>query len=613
MNKEEKLMLLRIIVSAILLSLVLVFPLSIKVKFIISVLSYLIIGFDVLWKSLKKISQSELFNEYFLMSIATIGALIIGEAPEAVAVMLFYQTGELFQDIAVGKSRQSIVSLMDIRPDYAWIAENGEAIQVNPETVEKGSLILVKAGEKIPLDGYITEGSSSLNTVALTGESLPRDVKVGDNVISGSINMTGLLQIQTTSNFSESTVSKILDLVEKSDTKKAETEKFIRKFAKIYTPIIVIIAVLLALIPSLITGDWLTWVNRALILLVISCPCALVVSVPLTFFSGIGAASKVGILVKGSNYLEILANSKILVFDKTGTLTKGNFNVVAVHPKLANESQLLEIATLAESYSTHPIAQSLSSLYNKKIDQSRVKDVENFSGEGIKALVDNQLIYVGNHKLMSRISVNYEACEISGTMIHIAREDTYLGHIVIADEIKEEAAEAIQSLKKLSVRKIVMLTGDRKHVAESVANSLGLDEVHAELLPEDKVEKLEVLLSEKKENEKLAFVGDGINDAPVLKRANLGIAMGALGSDAAIEAADVVLMDDNPKKISQAIKISRKTLRIVKQNIIFALSVKIVFLILASFGIATMWEGVFADVGVSFLAILNALRAMKNK
>lgn len=611
MEKEQKVTLGRIIVSTIILVISFIPAVQETAVMVLCVVAYLIIGGDILWKAITNIAHGEIFDENFLMTVATVGALIIGEYPEAVAVMLFYQVGELFQDIAVEKSRASISSLMDIRPDYANIERNGELVQVSPESVEKGSIIVVKPGEKVPLDGIILKGDSSLNTTALTGESLPRDVKVGDDVISGCVNMTGLLKIRTTGTFGESTVSKILQLVENSDNGKADTEKFITRFAKIYTPVVVIGAVLLAVVPSLITGEWMTWINRALIFLVISCPCALVVSVPLSFFGGIGGASRYGVLVKGSNYLEALAKTEVIVFDKTGTLTKGNFNVAAVHPEIADDTELLELAALTESYSDHPIAQSLRNAYGKPIDKSRVSDVEDISGHGIKAKVDGKEIYAGNDKLMRKIGVDFKPCEVAGTMIHLATEREYLGHIVIADEIKPQSKAAISELKSAGVEKTVMLTGDRKEVGVSVAKALGLDEVHTELLPADKVTQVERLIGEKSEKGRLAFVGDGINDAPVLKRADIGIAMGALGSDAAIEAADVVLMDDNPEKIAKAIKVSRKTLRIVTQNIVFALAVKLIFLVLGAFGIATMWEAVFADVGVSFLAILNALRAMK--
>jgi Cd2+/Zn2+-exporting ATPase len=613
MEKEQKITLARIIAAAVLLGVSFIPAVTGIADIIICVAAYLIIGGDVIIEAVKNIFHGEIFDENFLMVIATVGAIVIGDYPEATAVMLFYQTGELFQDIAVEKSRKSITSLMDIRPDYANIEENGELMQVAPDSVATGTIIVVKPGEKVPLDGVVIDGASSLNTTALTGESLPRDIKVGDNVISGCVNMSGLIRVRTTGTFGESTVSKILQLVENSDNGKANTEKFITRFAKIYTPIVVACAVLLAVIPSIITGEWMTWINRALIFLVISCPCALVISIPLGFFGGIGGASKIGVLVKGSNYLEALAKSEIVVFDKTGTLTKGNFKVSVIHPEIISEDDLLEIAALAESYSDHPISQSLRAAYNRTVNKARVTDVEDITGHGIKAIVDGKTVYAGNSKLMDKIGAAWKPCDHEGTIIHVAVDGEYVGHIVIADEIKPQSKEAITALKAAGVRKTVMLTGDRKAVGESVARELGLDEYHAELLPADKVTQMERLLTEKSAKGQLAFVGDGINDAPVLKRADIGIAMGALGSDAAIEAADVVLMDDNPAKIAQAIQISRKTLKIVRENIAFALIVKIAFLALGALGIAGMWEAVFADVGVSFLAILNALRAMKVK
>ena len=613
MEREQKITLARIIGSAVLLGVTFLPGVGDTAKFVLCVAAYLLIGGDILWEAARNIFHGEIFDENFLMAIATVGALAIGEYQEAVAVMLFYQVGELFQDIAVEKSRASITSLMDIRPDYANLEENGALRQVSPEDVPAGSVIVVKPGEKVPLDGEIVEGDSSLNTTALTGESLPRDVKAGDSVISGCVNMTGLLRVRTTGAYGESTVAKILQLVESSDSGKANTEKFITRFAKVYTPFVVGGAALLAIIPSLFTGEWLVWLQRALIFLVISCPCALVVSIPLGFFGGIGGASKCGVLVKGSNYLEALAKTETIVFDKTGTLTKGNFNVSVIHPELISESKLLELAAMAESYSDHPISQSLKAAYHRAIDPSRVTDVEEISGQGVKAVVDGKAVCAGNSKLMDSIGSEWKPCHHEGTIIHVAVDGVYAGHIVIADEVKPQAKEAIGALKAAGVKKTVMLTGDRKAVGESVAKELGLDEVHAELLPADKVAQVERLLAEKSAKGKLAFVGDGINDAPVLKRADVGIAMGALGSDAAIEAADVVLMDDNPLKIAKAIRISRRTLTIVTENIVFALAVKLLFLILGACGIATMWEAVFADVGVSFLAILNALRAMNVK
>lgn len=614
MDKDQKTTLGRIIAAAVLF--VISFLPAVRgtaAEAVLCIAAYLTVGGDVLIEAVRNIFHGEVFDENFLMTLATIGAIAVGQYPEAVAVMLFYQTGELFQDIAVEKSRASISSLMDIRPDYANIEENGQLKQVAPDSVATGTVIVIKPGEKVPLDGVVVEGASSLNTTALTGESLPRDVRTGDGVISGCVNMSGLLRVRTTGTFGESTVSKILELVENSDNGKANTEKFITRFAKIYTPAVVTGAALLAFIPSVITGQWTVWIQRALIFLVISCPCALVISIPLGFFGGIGGASRIGVLVKGSNYLEALARAEIVVFDKTGTLTKGNFKVTAVHPEIISAEELLEVAALAESYSDHPISQSLRAAYKRAIDKSRIRDVEDITGHGIKATVDGKTVYAGNSKLMDRIGTAWKPCDHEGTIIHVAEDGQYVGHIVISDEIKPQSKEAIAALKAAGVRRTVMLTGDREAVAESVAKELGLDETHAELLPADKVDRMEKLLGEKSEKGKLVFVGDGINDAPVLKRADVGIAMGALGSDAAIEAADVVLMDDNPAKIAQAIRISRHTLTIVTENIVFALGVKAFFLILGAFGMATMWEAVFADVGVSFIAILNSLRAMKVK
>lgn len=613
MEKEQKENLFKIIITIILFAITFIPGIQGIADKIIYIVAYLIIGGEVLINAVKNIFKGELFDENFLMTIATIGALIIGEYPEAVAVMLFYQIGELFQDMAVEKSKTSITKLMDIRPDYANIEKDGELQKVNPEDVKLGEIIVVKPGEKIPLDGCVISGTSSLNTTALTGESMPRDVKENDNVLSGCVNLSGLLKIKTTSTFKESTVSKILDLVENADNGKANTEKFITKFAHYYTPVVVILAVILAIVPPIITGgNWLEWLNRALIFLVISCPCALVVSVPLSFFAGIGSASKNGVLIKGANYLEALTNVHTVVFDKTGTLTKGNFKVTAIHPEIISEEELLEVAVLAESFSEHPISISLKNAYKKEIDKSRVKDIEDISGKGIKAIVDDREVYIGNDKLMDMVGAKWEACEKEGTISHIAIDGKYVGHIVIADEIKPQSKQAIQDLKKLGIKKTVMLTGDIKAVGESVGKQLGVDVVKTELLPANKVEEVEKLINDKESlKEKLVFVGDGINDAPVLKRADIGIAMGGLGSDAAIEAADMVLMDDDPSKIAKAIQISRKTLKIVKQNIIFALLVKLIVLILGACGIANMWEAVFADVGVSFIAILNALRCIK--
>ena len=613
MEKAQKFVLTRIIISAVLLGVAFVFSLPETLEIILCIVAYLIAGGDVVLKAIKNILHGEIFDENFLMSVATIGAIAIGEYPEAAAVMLFYQIGEFFQDLAVDKSRASIGELMDIRPEFANIEQNGELKQVAPDTVETGTILVVKPGEKIPIDGIVTEGTSSLNTTALTGESLPRDVQDGDGVFAGCVNLSGLLRMKTTGTFGESAVAKILNLVENAESGKTKSEKFITRFARVYTPIVVIAALLLAVIPSLITGDWINWVRRALIFLVISCPCALVISVPLSFFGGIGGASKKGILVKGSNYLEALSKVETVVFDKTGTLTKGTFTVQAIHPEIISEEKLLEIAAMAESYSDHPISLSLRSAYARAIDKARINNVEELAGRGIKAVVDGTTIYAGNSQLMEQAGAQWKHCDHQGTIVHVSDGTEYMGHIVIADEIKPQSKAAISALKALGIKKTVMLTGDRKAVGKEVAEKLGLDEVHAELLPADKVTQVERLMGEKSTKGNLAFVGDGINDAPVLKRADVGIAMGALGSDAAIEAADIVLMDDNPEKIAQAIKLSRRTLSIVKQNIIFALGVKAIVLVLGAFGIATMWEAVFADVGVALLAVLNALRAMKSK
>lgn len=611
MEKEQKLTLARIIVGAVLFG-VSFFPFATGIwDVILCTAAWLIVGTDVLWEAVQNIFHGEVFDENFLMALATVGALAIGDYPEAAAVMLFYQVGELFQDMAVDKSRESISSLMDIRPDYANIEENGSIVQVAPDSVPSGTVIVVKPGEKIPLDGEIVEGESSLNTTALTGESLPRDVRAGDRVVSGCVNLSGLLRIRTTGTFGESTVSKILRLVEESDNGKANTEKFITRFAKIYTPAVVIGAVLLAIIPSLITGAWGKWVPKALNFLVISCPCALVISIPLGFFGGIGGASRNGILVKGSNYLEALASAETVVFDKTGTLTKGNFSVSVIHPEMISRDELLEAAALAESYSDHPISLSLREAYDRTVDKTRVSDVEEIAGHGIRAVVDGKTVYAGNSRLMEKIGVAWKPCEEEGTIVHVAMNGEYVGHIVIADEVKSESAAAVAALKSLGVRKTVMLTGDRKAVGESVAKSLGIDEAYTELLPADKVEKVDRLLAERSAKGKLVFVGDGINDAPVLKRADIGIAMGALGSDAAIEAADVVLMDDDPSKIGKAIRIARRTMRIVTENILLALVVKFSVLVLSVLFNTPMWAAVFADVGVAFLAILNSLRAMR--
>lgn len=614
MRKKQKKTLLRIIISGVLLIGVCLTPLEGYLRLLLFLVPYGIIGWDILWRAVRNIARGQIFDENFLMAAATIGAFCIGEYPETVFVMLFYQVGELFQSYAVGKSRKSIASLMDIRPDYANIEENGKLKQVDPEQIEIGETIVVQAGEKIPLDGVVLEGSSMVNTSALTGESVPRKTEPNDDVISGCVNESGLLKIRVTKKFGESTVAKILDLVENSAGKKAKAENFITKFAKYYTPCVVIGALLLALLPPLFFGgNWGEWVNRALIFLVISCPCALVISVPMSFFGGIGGASKCGILVKGGNYLETLAKTEIVVFDKTGTLTKGVFNVTAVHPDTCSQEQLIELAALAEAYSRHPIARSLQEAYGKEIDRSRISRVQEISGKGIQALIDGKEICAGNDKLMDSIGVKWHPCHRVGTTVHVAIDGVYAGHIVISDEVKPDAEDAVARLKQLGIRKTVMLTGDSEKTGTAVGKSLGLDEIHTQLLPADKVDCVETLLQEKTEGGKLAFVGDGINDAPVLSRADVGIAMGAMGSDAAIEAADVVLMDDKPSKISSAIQIAKHTLAIVKQNIAFALAVKALVLILGALGFANMWAAVFADVGVSVLAILNAMRALRTE
>lgn len=614
MEKEQKIMVARIVASGVMLGLVLFLPLSEMVKMCLCLAAYLIIGVDVIYEAVESLFHKELFDEHFLMAIATVGALAIGEYPEAVAVMFFYQIGELFSDIAVERSRASISSLMDIRPDYANLEDSaGTVRKVSPSDVPVGSIILVKPGEKIPIDGVVISGESSLDTAALTGESMPRDVSEGAEVLSGSLNMTGLLRIKTTSSFGESTVSRILDLVENAQTGKAKTEKFITRFARVYTPSVVAGAVLLAVLPPLFTGgDWPVWLHRALIFLVISCPCALVISIPLTFFAGIGGASRKGILVKGSNYMEVLSKVRTMVFDKTGTLTKGQFSVSEISAVDSDEAALLEKAALAESYSSHPVAVSLRSAYGKLLDESRVSDVKDYSGEGICATVDGQGIYAGNEKLMRRIGVEPIPVSKIGTVVYVAAEGKFLGYIVVSDTLKPTAAEAIGLLKAAGVQKTVMLTGDRADVAKEVAGELALDEYHAGLLPADKVERVKAL-KDSDGQAVLAFVGDGVNDAPVLKLADIGIAMGGVGSDAAIEAADVVLMDDDPVKIALGIKIAKKTLRIVVQNIVFAIGVKLLFLLLGALGVANMWEAVFADVGVTVIAILNSLRAMRVK
>ena len=616
MTRKQKKMVARIAASAVLLVAAVLIPYEGPWRFVLFLPAYFVIGWDVLWKAARNIAHGQVFDENFLMALATVGAFCTGffgegEYPEAVFVMLFYQVGELFQGYAVGKSRKSIASLMDIRPDYANVERDGQLTQVDPEEVAVGDTITVKAGERVPLDGVVLEGSSLVNTSALTGESVPRQVQPGDDVISGCVNQSGLLRVRVTKPFGESTVQKILDLVENSSSKKAKAENFITKFARYYTPIVVFCALALALVPPLFVGDWVGWVQKALIFLVVSCPCALVISVPLSFFGGIGGASRQGILVKGGNYLEVLANTEIVVFDKTGTLTKGVFNVTAIHPEEYSESGLLEMAALAESYSDHPISRSLKEAWGKELDASRVGEVEELSGRGVRAQVDGKTVCAGNDKLMEDIGVKWHPCHHVGTTVHVAVEGKYIGHIVISDEVKPDAKEAIAALKAQGVKKTVMLTGDAKAVGESVAKDLGLDEAYTQLLPGDKVERVEALLSQKSPKGKLAFVGDGINDAPVLSRADIGIAMGALGSDAAIEAADIVLMDDKPSKIAKAMEISKRTLRIVQQNIVFALAVKLLVLALTPFGIANMWEAVFADVGVMVIAILNASRALQ--
>ena len=612
MSKKQKKMLVRIGAGAVLFALALLLPAEGTLRLAAFIVPYAVVGWDVLWRAVRNITRGQVFDENFLMALATVGAFATGEYPEGVAVMLFYQVGEWFQSYAVGRSRQSIASLMDIRPDYANIERDGKLQRVDPDSVAVGDVIVVKAGEKIPHDGVVIEGSSAVDTAALTGESLPRDVQPGDDVVSGCINKSGLLRVRVTKIFGESTVAKILDLVENSSSKKARAENFITRFARYYTPAVVIAAALLAVVPPLALGyAWNEWIHRALIFLVISCPCALVISVPLSFFGGIGGASKRGVLVKGSNYLEVLADAEIVVFDKTGTLTKGVFNVTAVHPDRVSEARLLELAALAESYSDHPISRSLREAYGKELETARVSDVEELSGRGVRAEIDGHTVCAGNDKLMEEAGVPWHPCHRIGTTVHVSLDGEYVGHIVISDELKPDAAEAIAELKRRGVRKTVMLTGDAKAVGESVAKELGIDEVHAQLLPGDKVDRVEALLKEKSPRGKLAFVGDGINDAPVLSRADIGIAMGAFGSDAAIEAADIVLMDDKPSKIAVAMSIAKKTLRIVHQNIVFALGVKALVLLLGAAGMANMWEAVFADVGVSFIAILNASRALK--
>lgn len=614
MSRKQMKSLCRILAGAALLLAAVLIPVEGYLRLLLFLIPYLLAGGDVLWRAVRNILRGQVFDENFLMAVATIGAFFIGEYPEAVLVMVFYQVGEWFQGYAVGRSRASIASLMDIRPDHANLETPDGLRQADPEEVAVGDVIVIKSGERIPLDGTVLEGRTTLDTAALTGESLPREIGPGESVISGCINIGGLLRVKVTKPYGESTVAKILDLVENSSNKKARAENFITRFARVYTPLVVIAAVLLAVLPPLLWNQaWHEWIQRALIFLVISCPCALVISIPLGFFGGIGGASRQGILVKGSNYLEALSKTEIVVFDKTGTLTKGTFNVTAVHPDVLPEERLLELAALAESYSDHPISRSLREAYHKEIDTSRVGNVEDIPGYGVTARVDGRLVGVGGGKLMERLGIPYRNCHRTGTIVHVAVDGENAGHIVIADEIKLDAVQTIAALKAQGVRKTVMLTGDQPSVGENVAKTLGIDEVYAGLLPADKVEHVERLLREKSGRGTLAFVGDGVNDAPVLSRADIGIAMGALGSDAAIEAADVVLMDDKPSKIVDAIRISRKTRRIVQQNIVFALGVKLLVLILGACGVATMWAAVFADVGVSVLAILNAMRALRTK
>ena len=622
MNKKQKKMLVRILAAAVLLIAVSLAPSEGVLRFALYMVPYLIIGYDILLKAGKGIKNRQVFDENFLMAVATVGAIVLavtgdGDYTEAIAVMLFYQVGEWFQSYAVGKSRRNISELMDIRPDYANVEQEGKLLQVDPDEVEIGTVIVVQPGEKVPIDGIVEEGNSSLNTSALTGESVPRDIKPGDEIISGCINMTGVLKIRTTKEFGESTVSKILDLVENASSRKSRSEAFISKFARIYTPAVCYSALALAVLPPVfrmlfldLPADWSMWIYRALTFLVISCPCALVISIPLSFFAGIGGASKEGILVKGSNYLETLSQTKCVVFDKTGTLTEGVFEVSGIHHSTMENEKLLEYAALAESASSHPISRSLQRAYGKELDRARVTDIEELSGNGIVAKVDGREVAVGNGKLMDRLKISYIPCHQVGTIIHVAIDGAYAGHVVISDRIKPNAGKAIAALKTAGVEKIVMLTGDIKSVADQVAKDLGIDEVFSELLPGDKVEKVDGLLACKREKAKLAFVGDGINDAPVLSRADIGIAMGAMGSDAAIEAADVVLMDDDPMKIAKAIKISRKCLGIVYQNIVFAIGVKLICLLLGALGIANMWLAIFADVGVMIIAVLNAIRAL---
>lgn len=617
MNKKQKKVFIRIIIAFALIIILKWIPVEGYVRFALYMVPYLVIGYDILRKAGKGILNRQVFDENFLMAVATVGAIALGDYTEGVSVMLFYQIGELFQSYAVGKSRRNISELMDIRPDYANIEKDGQLEQVDPDEVEVGTTIVVQSGEKVPIDGVILEGSSTLNTSALTGESLPREVKAGDEIISGCINMTGVLKICTTKEFGESTVSKILELVENSSSRKSRSENFISKFAKYYTPAVCYGALALAVLPPLVrmialglAPEWGDWIYRALTFLVISCPCALVISIPLSFFAGIGGASNQGILVKGSNYLETLASTKYVVFDKTGTMTQGVFEVSGVHHNEMDAEKLLEYAALAECSSSHPISKSLQKAYGKSIDRNRVTDIEEIGGNGVTAKVDGILVAAGNVKLMKKLGISYMDCHSVGTIVHMAVDGKYAGHILISDLIKPHAAQAIAELKRAGVKRTVMLTGDAKNVAEQVAEELGIQEVHSELLPADKVAKVEELLKQKTEKEKLAFVGDGINDAPVLSRADIGIAMGALGSDAAIEAADIVLMDDDPIKIVKAVKIANKCLRIVYENIYFAIGIKVICLVLGALGIANMWLAIFADVGVMVIAVLNAIRAL---
>ena len=622
MNKKQKKMLTRILIAAVMMVVLELLPTTGILRFVLYMIPYLVIGYDILRKAFRGILNRRIFDENFLMVVATLGAIAVGLAgtgdyTEAIAVMLFYQIGELFQSYAVGKSRKNISELMDIRPDYANVEQEGELVRVDPDEVAVGTEIIVQPGEKVPIDGIVVDGYSTLNTSALTGESLPREIVEGEEIISGCINMTRVLRVKTTKEFGESTVSKILELVENSTSHKSRSEAFITKFAKYYTPVVCYGALALALLPPLarmlffgLPADWGTWVYRALTFLVISCPCALVISIPLSFFAGIGGASNAGILIKGSNYLETLAKTKLVVFDKTGTLTKGVFEVNGIHHSELENQKLLEYAALAESASSHPISKSIRRAYGQELDHSRVRDIEEISGSGVTAVVDGMFVAAGNDKLMKKLNVLYIECRSIGTIVHMAIDGKYAGHIVISDIEKPHAVEAVAELRKTGIERTVMLTGDKQRVAEQVAEHLGIDQVFSEMLPVDKVNKVEEMLAKKPENQKLAFVGDGINDAPVLRRADIGIAMGAMGSDAAIEAADIVLMDDEPLKIAKAIRISRKCLRIVHENIVFALGVKILCLILGAFGIANMWLAIFADVGVMILAVLNAIRAL---